>query len=152
MSEQVSRSQFEGSFDAATQLKDPGAVTATGNATVAAVARVLDFGTAAGRIAHTMGWLVVDVAAIDGTTGDEAYSIEVQLAADVAFTTGVVTKCAVLMGDQTASGAPDDYATGRIKVGVDNEHKGTLKRFMRLRHVLAGTTPSINYQAYLSKM
>lgn len=147
-------SQNSFTLDADTILKDAGAVTTTGVGQVSAANRQLDFGNvspnAVEQVAYVRGQVVIDVAALDFGTGDEAYDIVLQLSDDVAFASGnVATKPLVHLGTALGPDGDTQSGLGRIVVGVDNEFLGTLFRHARIAHVIAGTTPSIDYQAAL---
>lgn len=140
-------------FDAETLLKDraDGAET-----TSAAESLVLDFGglTPQGveQVAYTAGVLVVDVDALDGVTGDEFVDLVVQLSDNADFSMGnVVARGVVHLGNALGADGDDQYGTGRVTLGVDNEHNGVLFRFMRLARVVGGTTPSVTYNAFLAR-
>jgi hypothetical protein len=79
--------------------------------------------------------IVVDVSAIDYTTGDESYSLKMQESSDNATWTDCGPALAVL-----GSVGP--------KVVVVRGH--LLKQYVRLDGVLGGTTPSITLQAWLN--
>lgn len=148
-------------LDAQTLLKDAGAVTSSGVGQVGGSDRVLDLGNltsgpAVEQAAYTEGYFVVDVSTLDRGTGDEAYDILLQLSDNASgngtgfdSSDNVRTLCSLRLGEELGSDAdPDaDGASGRVYVKVSNERLGTLFRFMRVAHVIAGTTPSINYQA-----
>lgn len=156
------RSSKSFTLDALTQLKDAGAVTATAAAQVGGSDRVLDFGNVTDGpsvelIAYTEGYLVADVATLDRGTGDEAYDLVWQVSDDtsgngVGFDAGdrVFSLAALHLGEELGPDAdPDaDGASGRVYMKVSNERLGEVFRFARLAHVLAGTTPSINYEAF----
>ncbi len=156
------RSAKSFTLDVSTQLKDAGAVTTTAAAQVGGANRVLDFGNLTSgpsveQIAYTEAWLVIDVTSIDRTTADEFYDLVFQLSTgtnDIGFEAGdtVVPKCVIHLGEELGPDADADAgtATGRIAVLVDNERLGTVFRFARIAHVVGGTTPIINYQAFLS--
>lgn len=147
-------------LDTDTELKDAGAVTATAAAQVGGSDKVLDFGNITSgppvlQIAYTPGFLVVDVSAIDGVTGDEQYDIQYQLSDNATFASGnVAIKGSIQIGDgaRFVSGDVDDqFLVGRYNLGVDNEYAGTLFRFARVLHIVLGTSPSIDYRAFLSR-
>lgn len=144
-------------LDTDTELKDAGAVTTSAAAQVGGSDKTLDFGIvtsgpAVTQISYTPGFLVVDVSVIDGVTGDEVYDIQYQLSDNVTFASGLVSiKGVIHLGNAVGPDADDRYVTGRHVIGVDNEYAGTLFRFARLAHVIAGTTPSIDYRAFLSR-
>ncbi|MCP4251061.1 MAG: hypothetical protein GY778_28825 [bacterium] len=166
MPQQTGPSAFSVTPDVETQLKDAGAVTASGAAQVAASDKVLDFGNitsgpAVEQVAYTRGDLVVDISALDFGSSDEFYQIVYQLSDDasgngVGFDLGdtVVNKAVVavgLAGGVAGSGADDDSEAPQRKViGVDNEFDGDSFRFARLFTVVGGTTPSIDYTAFLT--
>jgi hypothetical protein len=137
-------------FDANLQLKDAGAVTATGVGQVAAANKIIDLGDA-----DMAGDLVIDVSAIDVVTGDEAYTLILE-GSDVSdFSTGtprIVPLATILLGGGTAilgAGATAS-GTGRHVLPFTNTYGGKRSRYVRIEHVIAGTTPSINYVAYMS--
>lgn len=144
-------------MDADTELKDAGAVTATGRAQVSAADKILDFGgvtsgPAVTQVAYTPGVLVVDVDALDFVTGDESYVIQYQLSDNVAFASGnVAVRAELRLGVAAGQDVDDQEGLGRLVVHVDNEFLGTLFRFASVAHLIAGTTPSINYRAFLSR-
>jgi len=56
------------------------------------------------------------------------------------------------MGGTTANpGASAASVIGRVAQLVSNEFQGTIYRYARLFHRIAGTTPSINYKAFLAQ-
>lgn len=120
------------------------AITATETGSV-----ILDVG--AGLV---KGHLVVDVTAMDVTTGDEAYSLMLEGSPDAAFGTAgnirVVSELRIGGATFTApNGAAD--AVGRFAIPFRNERNGTLYRYLRLYTLIAGTTPSITFSAFLAK-
>ncbi len=166
MSLQIQRSHRSYTLDAATMLKDAGAVTSTAAAQVGGQARVLDFGRitsgpAVEQVAYTEFDLVIDVAAMDRGDADESYDLVLQLSDNASGNGGgfqagdtVVPKVVIRLGEELGpQGDPDAAITTskRIVVRVDNERLGTVFRFARMAHVIAGMSPSINYTAFLSK-
>lgn len=157
-----SRASVDFTLDVSTQLKDAGAVTSSAAAQVGGADRVLDFGNittgpAVELVAYTSAWLVIDVLSIDRTTADEFYDLVFQLSTgtnDVGFEAGdtVVPKAVIHLGEELGPDGDADAgtATGRIAILVDNERLGTVFRFARMAHVVGGTTPIINYTAFLS--
>lgn len=141
-------------LDAGQQLKDAGAVTADGAGTVSAAAAVFDLGAAN---AYARFAVVIDWTAIDITTGDEAYDIQVQGAAASNFATPYILVNRKL-GDSTVTLQPVDTApSGRLVLFGDNvamtsATDGSAEiatRYIRVYHDVAGTTPSINYTAFI---
>lgn len=144
----MQRNLLAAQFDAATELKDAGAVTASGPALVGGVARVINIGKAFLR-----GTLVIDVDLVDLTTGDETYEIRLQGSSVPDFTSDVVVLDVTRVGDtSTSAGESVDRTVGRITKSVMNSVDGTKPyQYLRVYAVLAGTTPSINFRAFLTK-
>lgn len=132
-------------FDRELLLKDTGAVTATGTGTVAAAARVLDLGPSRADFRA-----ICDVAAIDTVTGDESYVVQVQGSPVPNFASGVVALASKQLGGATPTGNSAATPTGRYEIHGSNEENGVIYRYVRIRHVVAGTTPSLNYTAFLA--
>ena len=122
-------------FDNLLLLKDAGAIVASGAATVAGQARVLDLGT--GMIE---GKMVIDSSAVDVADANETYRVALQGCNAIGFGSNVV---------ELASA--DMKATGRREVPFTNEQGATRYRYMRLFTTVSGTTPSINSTAFLTK-
>ena len=148
--------------DFSTQLKDVSAgVTANGIAQVGGADNQLDFGgvspgPAVTQIAYTPGTIIVEISAIEDTTGDEHYVVAWQLSDNVAFASGVtVLHSALVFGDGAtvvdADDQDDNYPVGQLLLDVNNSYNGTLFRFGRLVHVLAGTTPILTYTAFFTR-
>lgn len=133
-------------FDKATEMKDAGAVTASAGAQVGGSAKILDLG--AGLMEGTA---VLDVTALDVASADEKYEIEWQLSNDAAFATGIVVAAVVKLGATAATGGSAATVIGRVAQLVANEFQGTIYRYARLFHRIGGTTPSINYKAFLAQ-
>lgn len=132
-------------YDHALRLKDAGAVTATGNATVGGSAQVLDLG--ASRVDARA---VCDVSAIDTVTGDESYVLQVQGSNAANFASGVVALASKQLGGATPTGNSAATGTGRFEIPFSTEENGVTYRYVRLRYVIAGTTPSINFTAVVA--
>ena len=136
-------SQF--TFDAALIIRPAGAaITATEtNATI------LDLGN--GLID---GYLVLDVTALDTVTGDESYEVMLEVSPDAAFGTAANIRVAAEMKIGGATGAAPNGAAdtiGRFVIPFRDERNGTTYRYARLYTVIAGTTPSITFSAFLAK-
>jgi hypothetical protein len=126
-------------FDALDLLKAAGAITAT------AASSILDKGAA-----RWDGRVIVDVSALDVANGDEAYELRVQLSNSSSFASGIQTVGAFKFGDSSVTGGSADTVVGRYELGVSTEFNGTIYRYIRINAVIAGTTPSINYVAFLA--
>lgn len=134
-------------YDNLLLLKDAGAVTATGVGQVSASNRILDSGSGA----YHRGSVVIDVTAIDVSSADESYRLELQGSTSPTFASGIRALATVILG--AAAVAPGGVAsvTGAYILPFSNEYTGTLYRYFRMSHTIAGTTPSINYTAFLSQ-
>lgn len=130
-------------FDAALLLKSSSAVTASGNAQVNAVDRILDLGL--GRVDARA---ICDVTALDVSSGDESYRLRVQLSNSATFAAGNITVASLELGDSTVTGSSVDTVVGRYEIPFANEVNGVLYRYARMTHVIAGTTPTITHSAY----
>lgn len=119
-------------YDNLVLLKDAGAVTATGVATVATTPRVVDVGMAyVGDVKA-----VIDSSALVGTG---TYSVAVQGSVDAAFTVPV----------QLAS--LNITMTGRSQLPISNVQNDTIYQFIRAFLTTGGTGPSINCTIFLAK-
>lgn len=142
----TNRALLNATLDAAMILKDAGAVTASGAATVASVARVLNVGAA-----FLQGVMTVDFDVMDLTSSDEGYEVRLQGSTDPTFATDVSILASVRAG--TAAGNPE----GAVGIGrrqapfVNVSESGTPLPYLRAYHVVAGTTPSVNYRAFIGQ-
>ncbi|WP_420104559.1 hypothetical protein [Bosea sp. (in: a-proteobacteria)] len=133
-------------FDALLQLKDAGAVTSSAAAQVGGSNKILDMGAA-----RFEGTVVIDVSAIDISSTDEAYDIIVQGSNSSSFASGIENLAQLNLGATAArDGGGQNSTVGRYELGVTNEQADVVYRYVRLFTKAAGTTPSINYTAFLS--
>ena len=141
-------------FDADTELKDAGAIAASAAAQVGGADQILDMGAdgfdSSLLASYYEGDIVIDVTALDFTTADETYQILAQVSNSATFSTGVKNAAAIVLGD-AANGASDDTDLGQRVLHVNNMIAGTKFRYLRLFTAVGGTTPSINYTAFLTK-
>jgi hypothetical protein len=102
-----------------------------------------------------VGDLVIDYSGLDVATGDEAYTFMLEGSPDAAFGTAgnipVVAMQRIGGATGAAPGGTADAAAGTITVPFRNERNGTTFRYLRLYTLLAGTTPSIVFKAFLAK-
>lgn len=93
-----------------------------------------------------------DVAA-DQTTGDETYQFEVEYASDTAQTTGrkLITRTIFQAGTPTAPNQDADLLVAGYKFTLDIGTLGTsgAARYLGVRYVLSGTTPTVTMSAQL---
>jgi hypothetical protein len=135
-------------FDAATLLKDAGAVTSSAAGTVGGAAAVWNAGSA-----FVEGVLNVDITeAPDIDANNEAYTIVVQGATAAAFTTPVQLAALSLGAAETVLGAGIDTAVGRYQVRFQNEQNGVIYPYIRVYTVVAGTVVAgLNFIAWVGK-
>lgn len=139
------RNQMDSTFDASLQLKDAAAVTASGAGQVGGAARVVNVGPAI-----LSGTFVVDIAALT-INADAAYDIRLQASSDPTFASDV-SIVANVNSALTASSGEDRPVVGRRSVPFNNiGEDGGAKSYLRVFHVIAGTTPSINYTAMITQ-
>lgn len=132
-------------YDNALLLRPDGAaITATETS-----ATILDLGTGL-----LEGYVIFDVTALDVTTGDESYKFMLEFSPDAAFgTAGNIRVVAQLhIGGATAT-APNGAADtiGRFTLPFRNERNGSTYRYARLYTLIAGTSPSIDFSAWIAK-
>lgn len=143
----MARNNFTATFDAATELKDAGAVTANGAATVASAARVVNVGPA-----MIDGMLIVDIDAMDLASADEVYTLILQGSADSTFATGIYNITTLVVGKAALTFESADSTVGRYMLPFLSSKDGsTPLQYMRMFTRVVGTTPSINYRAFITK-
>lgn len=131
-------------FDSLLELEDgAAAITADG-----AGSAILDLG--AGRV---VGDIVIDVSAMDLTTGDEQYNIIAEVSDSATFASGIEQACAIQIGGATTPLGNRDLASdvGRYVLSFQNQLNDRVYRYLQLHVDVGGTTPSITFKAYLSK-
>lgn len=139
------RNQMDATFDAALQLKDAGALTATGAGQVGGANRVVNLGAAI-----MQGVFVVDIAALT-VNADADYDARLQVSSDPTFASDV-TIAANVRSAIAATGGEDRPLVGRRQVPFTNiGEDGAPKQYARLYVVIAGTTPSINLSSFISQ-
>jgi hypothetical protein len=98
--------------------------------------------------------LVVDVTAIDISSGNETYQLDLMVSNDPAFAAGnAVCAAGIQLGKGTSlrgAVAQKDSVTGRVELGFTNQVSGNIYQFAKLFLTLGGTTPSINIGAFVS--
>ena len=144
----MQRNLLTAQFDAATELKDAGsAVTGNGVATVGGVNRVVNIGPA-----FMSATLIVDVDLLDLSSNDEVYDLVLQGSTAPDFSSDVVNLLTVRVGKASATGESADAVAGRYARSFLNSKDGTKPYpYLRMSHKVAGTTPSINYRAFITK-
>ena len=94
--------------------------------------------------------VVFDVDAIDVSSGNEVYSVDVELGDAPDFGGEVARVARIALGAAAATPHSSDTGVGRYALGVSNAWNGTLFRYLRLVVTAAGTTPSITWGAFYS--
>lgn len=133
-------------FDKLLELKDAGAITSSAAAQVGGSNKIIDMGAA-----RFDAVVKINVSAIDTTTGDEAYNILVQGSNSSTFASGVENLAALDLGGTSGRrGGGQTSVAGVYEIPVTNEQADTVYRYVRLYTFCGGTTPSINYTAFLT--
>ena len=109
------------------------AITASRNGKVGGSDRIFD--TVAGSWA---GFLIFDVSAIDTASGDETYKIRLEASNSATFASGVVEIDTL-----------DVMAIKTDPVLFDNTKNGVVYRYLRIRYIVGGTTPSLTLVSWL---
>ncbi len=156
----MTRNRKDRSFDAATELKDAGAITADAAAQVGGSDQILDleeggglFDTPSGSDGSRFdGSVIIDVTALDIVSNDEIYKIIAQVSSSPTFASDIKNVAILELADTAvASGGADDGEVGHYELGFTNEQNGVARRYARLFTDVTGTTPSIDYVAHLAK-
>ncbi len=145
-------SQHDFLLDGATQLKDAGAVAATADGAVASATVTIDLGAAG---TFTRGVIVIDTTTCVVNDTDEVYEFQACVSDTAVFTTRYIT-ARKSIGAASPTGHPvATAAVGRHVLYFDNvadtsatTQSATPMRYLRLRCVVAGTSPSCNYVAW----
>lgn len=147
-------------FDVQLQLKDAGAVTASGNGTIGGQPKVIDTkgggafgGQPSNEAPRFDGYFVCDVAAIDVSSANEKYTLILQGSDTADFSGQVVNLAMIELGAAAALTGGANVAAGptRYWTGFESNRHTVHWRYLRVRHEIAGTTPSINYTSYLAR-
>ena len=131
-------SQF--TYDDNLELKDSGALTATADGDIVDVGSGL-----------VDGFLVIDVTNIKTTEGDEKYTISLEASNVAAMDSGSVCLATKVFGLLTDPMDADLEDTGRFVIPFRNEENGGTYRYVRLHNLIAGTSPTITYRAFIAK-
>lgn len=143
----MGRNLLTATFDAATELKDAGAVAANGPGMVSGAPRVVNVG-----VGLLSAVLVIDVNALDITTGDEGYVITLQGSTSATFASDVQNLVIHRAGDSTTTGETVDSAIGRKTIPFMNQGRnGEPLPYLRVYATVSGTTPSLDYRAWITK-
>ena len=127
------------------QLKDAGAVTSSGYGEVDSSAKVVSLGQGLVRAN-----CIIEVSAMAMQVNDELYKLHLMGGDDESFT-NTVALATVEIGCKEVTESNLDSKLGRYVVPFENEKNGVVYPYVRIRHAISGTTPSINYTARLEK-
>jgi hypothetical protein len=126
-------------------LKDAGAVTSSGFGEVDASAQVINLGSGLVR-----GNVVIDVSALVMQGNDQLVQLYLMGGDDASFTK-TVALAQLELGPKEVIESNWDSKLSRFIMPFQNEQGGVIYHYIRIRHVLTGTSPSINYKAHLAK-
>jgi hypothetical protein len=137
-----------GTFDINLLLKDAGLVAASAAAQVSAANKIIDLG-----LGDVEGNIIIDVSACEVDTGDEIYTIGVEISSSSSFASDIYRVAALPLGDAVPLAGDVDMAAGRYILPFTNRiADGVNKRYLRLYTTIAGTIATgINYTAYIAK-
>lgn len=123
-------------------------ITADGGGVVDAGAAILDLG--AGQLIN--GMVVLEISALDVTTGDEKYNIHIQGSNSATFASGISQLAQRELGDDTQILADADAGVGRYLIPFVNlDQAGNVLRYVRIYFDVSGTTPILTGKAFLTK-
>lgn len=98
--------------------------------------------------------LVLDITALDITSGNETYQIDVMVSNDPNFAAANVICAAGIQFGKGASlrgaVAQKDSVIGRIELGFTNNIAGSIYEFMKVYLTTGGTTPSVNISGFVA--
>jgi len=132
-------------FDYDYILKDSGAVTSSGYGTVDSEAQVLNLGEGLIR-----GNVHIEVGAMKMNNNNQLYQIHLMGGDDSDFTNQVAL-ASIELGCREVIEGTKDSKLGRYILPFENEQNGVIYPYVRVRHTIGGTSPSINYVARLEK-
>lgn len=124
------------------------AITATGTAVIGGVTTnsILDVGAA-----RLDGQIVIDISAMDISSSDETYRIILQGSNSSSFASGIENLAVLDVGATAARlGGAQNSVIGRYELGFTNEQADTVYRYLRIRVVVAGITPTITFGAFIA--
>lgn len=144
------------SFDKNLELSDGGTYTATGFLQVGAANAILDLGgnqgTSPVQQARIDAVAVIDVTAIDISSGNETYKLMLLGSNDPAMGTGNVCLGEMTLGKGTSIDGINmaDSVIGRYELMFCTNVAGSLYEFIALYLIAGGTTPSVTIEAFVA--
>lgn len=146
LGDQSSRTRI---YDSELEFKDAGALTESGAFKVDDATSVIDLGSNAPQSIDC----VIDVDAIVINDNDELYRLVIFGADDAAVATPKEPLAEIELGALEVLGAGSQFDTdsdiGRYILPFRNERNGRSYRYISGYAVISGSTPSINFTAYL---
>ncbi len=130
-------------FDSTHILKSAGAVTSSGFGEVDAAAKVVNLGAGLVRLN-----LVLNISQIKCSAGNELYTIHLMGGSDESFTQ-TVSLCSKELGAAGSLQGNLDSKISRVVLAAQTEHGGIVYPYVRVRYVISGTSPSINFTAIM---
>jgi len=147
------------SFDINLCLSDAAAaLTASGYSQCGGADGLLDLGGNQGvtptQFARIDAACVIDITAIDEASSNETYQFDIMVSNDPAFGAGNIVNAGGIQVGKGASlrgpVAQADSATGRIELLWTNQIAGTIYEYAKLYVTMAGTSPSITFNAFVA--
>ncbi len=132
-------------FDYDYRLNDGGLKTVSGYGEVIAAAKVVNLGAGLVR-----GNVIIDLFSMAMADSDEIYQLHLLGGDDSSFTNEVAL-ATLEIGTREAAESTKDAKLGRYILPFQNEQNGVIWPYVRIRHTLGGTSPSIDYVARLEK-
>jgi hypothetical protein len=137
-------------FDRATAFADDLTLTASDVVQFAAADVELDIGDG-----YYEGVLVVDVSAIDTASNDEAYTFILEGGTVSGFGSGSIDALATKrLEDPASAGTPGrqniEHGVGRYYLPFNNLVDEIQFRYLTLNVIIAGTTPSVTFSAWVA--
>jgi hypothetical protein len=132
-------------MDAETRFCEDKTITADGAIQEASADVILAIGPG-----FKEGIWATNVSALDQTTGDETVILILQATNDADFTTAanIVELGRLILGAAAPGGV--DLLTGRYNIGFHNERNGTTYKNVRLYADVAGTSPSLTFDCWIT--
>jgi len=116
-------------------------------------------GLVAATTAHTIldlgparmdGRVILDASAIEVDSGNELYTIELQVSNSATFASGIFVAGRIAFGHSSTTFESANTAIGRRELAFTNEINGVVYRYARLNTRVAGTIATgINYVGFI---
>lgn len=99
------------------------------------------------------GVVVLDITAMDQTTGDETYTFNLLGSNSSSFASGIECLASLQVGDASAATRVDiadvDSTVGRHCMFFSNERNKVIYDYVQLSYIAAGTTPIMTVTAFI---